>query len=139
MRLHWLVMVIAVGLVAADQKADAPKDDNAKIVGTWKFVDGNRGGEKPPEEFLKSFKVTFTDKGKVIAAPDNKEGTFQLDSSKKPKTMEVNIDGKTHKGVYELDGDNLNVCIAEDGEETPTKFETKPCSKQMLMIFKREK
>ena len=47
--------------------------------------------------------------------------------------------GKTMLGIYELTGDTYKVCFALPGGERPKEFASKPGSKTMLIVMKREK
>ena len=42
--------------------------------------------------------------------------------------------GKTHLGIYELDGDMVKFCFAAPGEDRPTKFTAKEGSGRTLSI-----
>jgi RNA polymerase sigma-70 factor (ECF subfamily) len=123
-------------------KEEAPKDA-AKIVGTWAYTSVEVGGRKVPEEDLKEAKMVFDAEGKFKANPKGHEmaGTYELDPAKKPKEITTkNGEGRTHLGIYKLDGDSLTVCMSEEeGAERPTEFATKEGTKVILVVFKREK
>jgi uncharacterized protein (TIGR03067 family) len=143
MRASALLVLLAVGLVAADRPAEDKKDQEL-IQGTWKLTEGERNGEKPPQEFLDNFKVTFQN-DKVIPAGDGGqegESTFKVDQEKKPKQITIiNKDGnRTMKGIYELSGDTLKICFKMgENAEAPTEFSGKAGSNQMYMVLKRQK
>ena len=46
---------------------------------------------------------------------------------------------KTIKAIYKIDGDTMTICYALDAGDRPTKFESKPDTKQFLAVYKREK
>ena len=49
-------------------------------------------------------------------------------------------DGKTAKGIYELDGDTLKWCTASPGKgERPTGFTADAGSERLFVTLKREK
>jgi uncharacterized protein (TIGR03067 family) len=69
------------------------------------------------------------------------EGVFHVDPTKSPKTIDLTVLGPNAKtpigtpaprallGIYRLDGDSLEICIAIDpdhAEERPTQFESVP-------------
>jgi uncharacterized protein (TIGR03067 family) len=71
--------------------------------------------------------------------------SFKLDTSKKPKQITVIIkslgtDAKMN-GIYWLDGDDLQFCFADKGEDIPPPkdFVSKPGSGHRLFICKRLK
>ena len=69
------------------------------------------------------------------------EGVYHLDPMKSPKTIDLMVLGQNTKtplgtpvprallGIYKLEGDSLEICIAidpEHAEERPTKLESVP-------------
>jgi RNA polymerase sigma factor (sigma-70 family) len=130
----------------ADKPAAAREDavkDAEKIVGTWAYMSVETKEEKVPQEEVKKAKMIFAAEGKFTAinSKAEKKGTYKLDPAKKPKEITTtNDDGKTHRGIYKLDGDTLTICIhQEDGADRPTEFATKRGTKLVLVVLKREK
>jgi uncharacterized protein (TIGR03067 family) len=138
-----LVTLLAVALTAAD----APKDAEA-LQGTWKVVTAEKSGKTQDDatEFVMVFeKDTFTVKrgGDAII-----KGTFKLDPSKSPKTIDMTITearkeqdkDKEVVGIYQLDKDTLKWCATDPGEkDRPTEFATKEGNRHMFVTFKKEK
>jgi uncharacterized protein (TIGR03067 family) len=138
MRVRW-VLVLVVGLAAAAAGAKPVKqDDRDRLQGTWVSTAG------PPIE------LTFT--GNRWTAREKKEnvelkGTFKLDPTKKPKTIDMTVEegmefqGKTSLGIYELDGDTLRWCANEPGKaERPKEFKREGNGQRFLLVtFKRVK
>ncbi len=128
-------MIFAVFLFLA---ADTPKDDETKkeqekLKGTWVVVSSEKSGK--PHEDTKNAKFIFDgDELTVILKGDENKGKdgFRLNLSKKQKW----IDSRLGRGIYELDGDGLRICSAE---ERPTEFVSKPKSNVYLYVLKREK
>jgi uncharacterized protein (TIGR03067 family) len=140
--------VVWVRQALADKPAAAKEDavkDEEKIVGTWAIVSAEKGGQKVPEEVFKGGKWTFAADGKVTARfrPDNDlGGTYKLDPAKKPKEITITTDdGKTHPGIYKLDGETLTVCLGDEdlGTGRPTEFAAKEGTRVVLFVLKREK
>lgn len=70
------------------------------------------------------------------------EGDFTLELAS-PRQIELkqnDFERSWHlRGIYELDGDNLRVCLNRPiAEEQLAEFATKPNSEQLLLILKRE-
>ena len=138
--------------------AASPNSDQGRIQGLWKAVAASGQGQQFPEELIKAIgpNITFSDK-KVIwkANPSPKaneafggilakfslEGLFSLDPAKSPKTIDLTVLGSNPKtplgtpaprailGIYKLEGDSLEICVAidpEHAEERPAKFESVP-------------
>jgi uncharacterized protein (TIGR03067 family) len=125
---------------AAAAKEEAPKGE-AKIVGTWAYGSVETGGQKVPEEQLKEAQMSFTADSKFTANARGKKmaGTYKLDPAKRPAEITTrNDDGKTHNGIYKLDGDTLTICMPEeDGADRPTEFATAK-GKVVLVVLKRQ-
>jgi uncharacterized protein (TIGR03067 family) len=67
-----------------------------------------------------------------------------LDPDKTPKTIDLTLTGgsnkgKTLAGIYQLDGDNLKVCLFGVGKDRPKEFDTKKGTDGMLLVLKRKK
>jgi uncharacterized protein (TIGR03067 family) len=139
-----LLGVFALLLVAADDK-DNTKKEIERFRGTWKLESLEIEGQALPEEAIKDTRLTID--GNKFTAKDSQatyKGTFKVDISKKPKTIDVTFTegpekGTTMIGIYELEGDTYKVCLDPQGKERPTKFESKKGSRNVLEVLKREK
>jgi uncharacterized protein (TIGR03067 family) len=132
--------------------------DRAMIQGTWTGVSAEMQGQRLPDLVLKAIAPTITFDGDKVTwranpTPEAKdlfgrlladarlEGVFHLDPTKSPKTIDLTVLGQNAKtpigtpaprallGIYRLDGDSLELCIAIDpdhAEERPTRFESVP-------------
>lgn len=139
-----LALGIAVPVVAEDKKADA---DLKAMVGNWKVEKAELGG-KDITEHLKTMKFDITDGGKyTVEIGDEKDaGAFTVEPGKAPKQLTVKPTGgpnkgKTVKAIYKIDGDTFTVCYDHDADKGtyPTKFESKPDTTHLLIVYKREK
>jgi uncharacterized protein (TIGR03067 family) len=148
-----LFLIVAAGLlVAADdpKKEDAPKKEDlikkelAKFQGTWIVVSvEDKDGKRTAEDLgvikltIKDNKFTLTVDGKVEAA-----GTFKIDPTKKPKTVDTThtegvLKGETTLGIYELNGDTRKGCHNLPRKDRPKEFTVKgSCA---IFVYKREK
>jgi RNA polymerase sigma factor (sigma-70 family) len=138
--------VVGARQTPADKPAAAREDavkDQEKILGTWAYVSVEAKGEKVPEE-VKGAKLIFAAEGKFTAMNskgEKKGGTWKLDPARKPKEITTTNDkGKTHRGIYKLDGDTLTICMhQEDGADRPTEFATRKDTKVVLVVLERQK
>jgi uncharacterized protein (TIGR03067 family) len=139
-----LSLLAAALLVAADD--DANKKDMEKLQGDWAAVSMVRDGMNIPRDDAQSFFRTVKgDKSTVFRYDDvvNK-GTFTIDATKKPKTMDFFPEGTNDKtkaslGIYEFDGEKLKICFAQPGKERPTEFTSKEGSGHALTVWERER
>jgi uncharacterized protein (TIGR03067 family) len=143
-----------VGVEITLRRDELQQTDQQRIQGTWKGVSASLQGQEMPEAILKAIgpSITFTDKKvtwKANPIPEAREilggmlakfsldGVFSLDPAKSPKTIDLTVLGAGAKtplgtpaprallGIYKLEGDFLELCIAIDPdhvEERPTKF-----------------
>jgi uncharacterized protein (TIGR03067 family) len=124
---------------------DAITDEMKKLQGTWKQIAHERDGVKEPldDELGWEPRVTFTDDKYVVTVADGSipiQGTYKLDPTKDPKTIDwtdtIGEDaGKTLLAIYYLDADRFVFCAAYPGQERPTEFRTRPG--QVLRVSQR--
>jgi RNA polymerase sigma factor (sigma-70 family) len=135
--------VLAVAGYAIVQPQDA-KADKEKLQGTWEFVSAQTGGKEAQgaeAEQMKMMKVVF--KGDKVTAKF--ECTYAIDPGKKPKEFDLKVDEGpelergTWKGIYELKGDELTLCMALPNQNRPTEFASKEGEFIMLLKLKRAK
>jgi uncharacterized protein (TIGR03067 family) len=140
-----LTVGIAAWLAAAD-KDDKAKEDKKNLQGAWKLMSfevAGKGDDDTKDEnrelLIEGDKITVKNEGK-----DVEKNSFTLDPTKKPKSIDViTLTGeekdKKRLGIYELDGDNLKICIDDKGETRPAEFKTKEKGNQILVVLKRVK
>jgi uncharacterized protein (TIGR03067 family) len=126
---------------APKEKADGVEKEMAKLEGTWQLISAETDGEKLPQERARQIRVVIG-KGKHTVYVNDKiiaEGVaFRIDPTKTPKEVEDTLkDDKTIRGIYELEGDTLRSCVAQVGEERPTRFSGAKGSGCTLRVFKR--
>ena len=133
------VVLLAVVFASASVVAGGDaKGDLKKFAGTWSVVSAVKGGKDAPENEIKDVRLTFKgDKMTFMKGDDTKDGTITLDATKKPRQIEVMIEGKSHPGIYKFEGDQLKLCVGET--ERPAEFKSPEGSKTMLIVLKREK
>jgi uncharacterized protein (TIGR03067 family) len=130
-------------------KAGDTEEVNAKeyraFEGTWRTVSIQAGGKDLPAEAFQTSRLickgrdftTITDHG-------TSRGTFLVDATKSPKTMDITITeggakGVTFRGIYELKGDTYKLCGSPTGTDRPKEFASKPGSGYILQVLERVK
>lgn len=145
MRLCLVFLAVASLFLAPDQ-GDETKKELEKLKGTWKFVSIEVDGMKLPDDATADTQLVLDgDKFTLIESGTASKGTFTVDVTKKPKTIDaVFIEGpekgKKCLGIYELEGDTYKVCIGMPGvKDRPKEFATKKDSGHVLEVLMRVK
>lgn len=126
---------------AGEGKQKGGGKDKKALQGTWT---GSKGDKKA--------QLTF-DGNKFMLELGGKSasGTFTIDPAKKPKQIDMTVikgddetkkfEGKTSKGIYELDGDKLKWLASEPGaDDRPEAFPKEgDKTKALYLIFERAK
>ena len=137
------IALVAVLLVpAARLAADEAVDKALKAMeGDWKVEKMTAGGQELPAEAVA--KITFTIKDGEITPSDNPadKAKLKLDPSKKPAHLDLtDKSNKTVPGIYEVSGETLKLCFADEPAATrPTEFASPKDSKVVLMVLKKAK
>jgi uncharacterized protein (TIGR03067 family) len=130
MLLRNLLLLLGCLLWACGEAAADDAADQQKLEGSWSFVSSSGG--KQNKQQATDMRVVF--KGDTISfvPKDDKRtlrGSYSVDSSKSPKTMEIILDygGKkaTTLAIYELDGETLKLCHylgAKASQQRPKEF-----------------
>jgi uncharacterized protein (TIGR03067 family) len=133
-------------LVGAGGAQDAAKKEMPQLEGEWSMVSGQANGQAMPLELAKTGKRHAKD-GVTTIFMDGQvylKAKFSIDPTKKPKAIDYAMTegptkGKTHLGIYELDGDTVKFCFAAPGGERPTDFTAREGSQRTLSVWKRDK
>jgi uncharacterized protein (TIGR03067 family) len=140
-----LLMIVAVGLLlAADKADDAIKAEIKKLQGDWEAQSLQSLDAKTPEEDLKGLRLVI-DGDKWTNYRGDKKGTeltWKVDPSKDPKHLDLTVTRNGKKVVvlcvYELKGDTLTVCRPfKNPGERPTKIA--PAEGTGVAVWKRVK
>jgi uncharacterized protein (TIGR03067 family) len=146
MKARGLIILAVAFLLAADDADDQVKKELARFEGTWKWVSVEMEKMKLEADALEHPRLKLMGDKFTVTEENNATfgGTFKVDPSKKPKTIDVTITdgpekGKTYLGIYELEGDTYKVCTDPEGKSRPREFSVKPGSGHVLEVLKREK
>ena len=146
MRLDVVLMLAAscLGVPDRPKKVDPVKKEVKKLEGTWKLVGLERLGQE-----VKGSSLTLTITGNKYVAKTRtgvvlEEGTYQINPSRKLKTMTFSIlsgkdKGSTQNALYELQGDTLKLCLAQPGKDRPASFTTKTGTGFEMFVMERVK
>ncbi len=127
------------------ERLQAVQDELKRFEATWKFVSIEVEGNAVPADKFEDDRLVLKGKQSTSTVQGNTvHGTFKIDPSAKPKTIDITITdgpGKDNslKGIYELDGDTQKICWAAPGKPRPTEFEAKAKSGRMLQVLEKVK
>ncbi|MCI0703040.1 MAG: TIGR03067 domain-containing protein [Planctomycetia bacterium] len=137
--------LLALFLLSSVALSAEPDTDLKSFEGVWLLEDAILAARDHKEDF-KGMKLTITGDKYVIDFGDNSDkGTLKIDSSKKPKQIDITtrkdgpFKGRTLPGIYEFKGDLVVLCLNSEKPDRPTKFEAPEKSPMMLLTFKKQK
>jgi uncharacterized protein (TIGR03067 family) len=135
-----IAMACVVLLTAVRAEEKAADGDQQKLQGTWEMVSGQRGGKPIPDDVLKKTTIVIAGNKMTLKRGEQAtEMTFKLDPTKKPKAIDVDMEGKEGKGIYMLDGDTLKIAHGELGDPRPKDFSSPEGSNWTVVVLKRKK
>lgn len=117
--------------------------DLEKLQGTWHItaleVDGQREGSAA---FDGAMIVIDEDRFTSVSMGFTFEGTFEIDESKNPKTLDMvftagHATGVRNLGIYRLSGERWTLCLATRGSKRPDEFATAPNTGLALETLER--
>lgn len=139
MRILGLASLFAMGVVFAGGAGD-----EEKFQGAWQRVSITDDGKMV--EGVEKSSVVFSGSEYTLKDGDmvKSKGAYKLDAAKNPKEFDVvpgagPYKGKTLKGIYKFDGDQLIYCLAGPELDRPKEFASPAGSKLRLYVNKRAK
>jgi uncharacterized protein (TIGR03067 family) len=146
MRYLAMSAILAASLALPDRPAPVvppkPKEDAdlEKLQGAWEVIETNQNGRVQNVIGQRNLII----KGDRFGWSEPDDGTFKLDPTKTPKTIDywlgsANDPSKAWQGIYELNGDTFRDCMAPPGQPRPTEFAVPPGSGRTMQTFRRVK
>ena len=133
-----------------EKSAQAPPDSSRQefnadqILGTWKYVSGEKNGLDLNEDHFTGQEVVIT---KDAITLKSTALTFVIDyefvENTLPQAVKMTITkspfgaGQQTNGIIALENESLKICYPPLGGDTPTKFAGKPGSGQHYFVLKR--
>ena len=113
------------------------------LQGTWNVAALEVDGQAMPSAILSNARIVIEgDRFTSIGLGAEYKGTVTLDASANPRQLDMKFDagpekGNTNLGIYEIQGDNLKLCLATRGSVRPAAFVSKPGSGIALETLSR--
>jgi uncharacterized protein (TIGR03067 family) len=143
--------IFVIGVLAFSSAISAgggvAKDELEKMKGDWTLVSTEGNGKKRTADDFKecSRKVTGASYSVTIETEEGVQNIgikiVKLDSSKSPKTIDVEMadgaaKGKIFRGIYKFENDTQVICLAAPDKDRPGKFDPKEGT---VTVWKRVK
>ena len=141
-----LKQFVAIALIVTSSSAAWSNDAKVdSLEGTWLPSAAELGGKKFPDDVRKTIRLEIKDDQYTVTVgtqPDR--GTIKLNSSAKPKALDITgtvgpNKGKTILAIYERNGDTLRICYDLGGKNRPAKFKTTAGTRLFLVEYKLQK
>jgi len=118
----------------------AKVSDLQQMQGKWLPVEIIANGKSIEAEVLNAIKVTIHENSYKSERPNGQDGgTFKLDETTTPKTMNLTSDsGKDVAAIYEISEDTFKACYAIGNASKPTEFKSAEDSNHILVTYKRK-
>jgi len=118
----------------------ASRSDLQQMQGKWVPVEIIANGKTLEADVLNAIKVTINENTYKTERPNGlDEGTFKLDESTSPKTMNLTSDsGNDVPAIYEISGDTFKACYAVGSASKPTEFKSTEDSNHILVTYQRK-
>lgn len=131
-------------LLIAPAPARADDADRRALVGTWKAVSLERNGETFPLDAAEETRLVFGKDDRFVirrGAESLEEGSFRVHSGE-PRPIDTTPTngpdrGRTTKGLYEIEGDTLRMCLAPPGAPRPADIASRPGSNHLFFVYRR--
>lgn len=139
------LMLLALGFLAGSDAKEDAKNDQKNLQGKWTMTSGAIDGNEIPKSPMMG-EITFKGDKYEWKSGDGQSGrgAFKLDAAQKPRHMDAvpsdgPVAGQTVEEIYEVDGDNLKICLALPGTNRPAAFKSEANSGCWLFTYKRAK
>jgi len=140
--------LLAVGVLQPPDEEkpaeDAVKAEWKKLEGDWTVVSAETSGLKATDEFLKATRIRISTRDRSLTAfyqyaQGGNKRSIRIDSSKKPKEMDLVTPDRIVPAIYELSakGDELKICGDDQAKERPKEFTAPSGSGRSLLVLKK--
>lgn len=136
------VSMVVFGMLFLGTSGCMPQGDPS-VEGSWIVVSVQQERKEVPKRDFQGDEFSFAG-GKMTATKRGEKQVlaYKLHATTKPRSIdfeEVVGDPRKKLAIYEINGDELKLCINNQGNERPTAFQTDEAGKMSLVTLKRKK
>ena len=139
-RLAWPTFVSVLMTLAAMQHQAAHGDEQEPpLEDTWTVMSIQHDGQKLPQSNLKGLRFVFKDSTLTMRIAERvlAESDYEVDRSKQPQRIRMTYAGQPTLGIYQLDGDDLKICLSGSADAQPDRFASKANTANRMLITLR--
>lgn len=140
----YILLALGCLIGADDAKTSAQSNkDLEKMQGTWHAIAVEVKGTPSDADTVKKFELVVKDDSYMmkVDGKDHVSAKLVLAADKKPKEMDIVLEtDPIYKGIYELDGDTLKICLvlsSDDDSKRPKEFKSEADSNTALFTWER--
>jgi uncharacterized protein (TIGR03067 family) len=110
-----------------------------ELVGEWQMVNAWQEGHALDERMVKTGRrvTTATHTTTYFGKQVFLNAAYTIDSTIRPKTIDLDNRGKKQLGIFEVDGDTMKICFAAPGRPRPTDFESRSGDGNTAALWKK--
>jgi uncharacterized protein (TIGR03067 family) len=125
----------------ATEPSEPAQGELAPLEGRWRVVAETRDGQRIPDKAVRQFVLVLRD-GQYATYIGNRIiewGVVRVEPGQQPQTIDLTVAwGATMRGIYELNGDELRICLAPPGRPRPGAFNAPRRSNLAVTTYHRE-
>lgn len=126
---------VAAAAGGAEDSAEAVID-KAKLQGRWQVTYLEEGGTAVPDALAAELRHVFAgDTLSMFAGEQEMKAPFRIDPSTSPKSIDIIQEGEIQRGIYELQGETLRLCLSTDDKPRPRTFQSKSAIGRNAMLL----
>lgn len=137
----WLAtLFLGLATLTTPDAATGSEEKEASLDGMWSVISMTDREQDLPKSMTQGVRFVFFGNKLTMHVVDKviAESEFAVDPTKKPPTIRMTYGDKPTLGIYQLDGDDLKICLSGSVDERPTKFTSElDSANRTLIILKR--
>ncbi len=137
----WLaIALVGLATLVRPDATTGGEEKDATLDGMWSVISMTDREQDLPKSVTQGVRFVFSGNKLTMRVVDKviAESEFAVDPTKQPPTIRMTYGDKPTMGIYQLDGDDLKICLSGSVDVRPTKFASElDSANRMLIILKR--